>query len=263
MNLNAMFVVIFAFLGVFAVVFGFMPSGFFANQVDYDLPTQQSKEIASYFSANNVTLYQNTWSGNLSSGGTLQNNSGLPDGHFLEFGWETSVESRVELRHGSPGYILWIIPSPFPDLETMSIYTTKGNVKLTGSGGMGYIGAFTRAHIVSYAEGELLSLYGTCPHIRTSFVVIPAGNQTLLQSWDNGTITIMASYEINFEAMKPGAWTLVSQLMTFQNPDFGVPGDGGTILNYVVAVGAWACIALLIYALITSVIPTIPGWGGG
>lgn len=62
--------------------------------------------------------------------------------------------------------------------------------------------------------------------------------------------------------MKPSAWTLLAQILTFQSPDLGIPGIGGTILSYILGAGIWASIVLLIFAAVTSVIPTISGWRG-
>src|SRR5512139_3135496 len=111
MNLNAMFVSIFCVIGVFAVIFGFTPSGFFVNQDAYTAPTQQAKEGSSYFSSHNITLYNVSWTGNITYPQVIQNQTDLEDGHYIEIHWEPfnvpdgNGAPALQFRHVLPGKI--------------------------------------------------------------------------------------------------------------------------------------------------------------
>ena len=99
-----------------------------------------------------------------------------------------------------------------------------------------------------------------CEHLTMNFVVHTYNSSwTLSESWDNGYLTVLASYEIDFDAMKPSAFTLIGQLITFKNPDFGLPGILGEIFNYSFGVAFWIIIAIIIYTLVTRLVPTIQG----
>ena len=92
-------------------------------------------------------------------------------------------------------------------------------------------------------------------------VIILKGNgtDTLGDSWDAGVLDYSLNYEIDFEAMKPSAFLLIGQLLTFNNPDFGIPGLFGEIVGYAVSLGIWALIIIISYTVITKLIPTIQG----
>ena len=99
-----------------------------------------------------------------------------------------------------------------------------------------------------------------CEHVTINFVVLNTGDYADLEtSFANGDLSVLTSYDINFEAMQPSAFTLLSQLITFQNPDFGIENDFGDLIEYGMGLGFWICFALLAFTLITRMIPTIQG----
>lgn len=258
-----MFVTIFIFLGVFAVLIGFMPGGFFTYQPEYIAPTTQSKEVAEYFSANNITLYKNQWSFDINLGETKSNQSSLPDGHSVEVHFYESYPAPIygnvfEIRHAFPSWFfgLWLdFHRLIPDDLTLSKITNPVNAR---------IGLLYKQDMLDIAGGTNSSIFTAyCEHITISIVVLPVNSSLSLEdSWDAGQLHVLSSFEIDFEAMKPSAWTLLAQILTFQSPDLGIPGDGGAILSYIIGAGLWAAIIILAFAAITSIIPTIPGWGG-
>jgi len=245
-------------LGIFALLIGMMPSELYANQSDYTPPTTQDQAVVDYFSANNITLYANSWSGYLVEGSYLENASGLPEGHTVSVEWTLNGGySHIVTYHKSPGTILWLFPSPWPNYEWMYIYhdNTKVDELLTA----GQFG-ITR-DILEWADNDDTALFrADCPHISMNFVLLPTDNETsLLDCFDAGNMTLLASYEIDFEAMKPSAWLLISQLVTFQSPDLGIPGDFGDFITYAFGIGFWVVVAIIIYTILTRIIPTISG----
>jgi len=256
-NLNQAFVSLFVFIGLFAVIFGFMPGGYLYGS--YTPPTTTERAVAAAFSANDITLYANSWNGTLTrDGAKLENGSDLPEGHLISVQWiTTGGYSHVIAYHISPGTILWILPSPFPDYEWMEI--THDGIPVDQMFSSSEFG-ITR-NVTEYAENnEAASFTATCAHATLNLLFMPkAPEDTLLESFDAGNMTLYASYEIDFESMKPSAWMLLSSVLSFQSPELGVPGDGGTILNYILGASLWAVIIVIVYTAVTRLIPTITG----
>jgi hypothetical protein len=85
------------------------------------------------------------------------------------------------------------------------------------------------------------------------------GTDTLSESIDNGVLLYSITWEIDFDAMKPNVFMLLAQMLTFQSPDWGIPGLLGEILSYIIGLGFWATIILIVYAAITKLLPTASG----
>lgn len=266
-----MFIVIFVFIGVFAILITTMPGDFLEKQPDYVSPRTQNKAVEEFFSTNNITAYKNSWSFIITyPDGYAYNQSGLADGHRVEVFWKNPFTigpyNVLEFRHAYPSPLgswwLWsnnmrvqepyltVMGEPYdPDLmyspSRIGEYIDKTQMlRLSSNGNSSYF-------VVS--DGQ----------VNQNFVVAnPGSYANLSDAWDAGELQILSSYEIDFEAMKPSAWTLLAELLTFQAPRLGIPGDAGAILSYILGAGIWAAIILLIFAAVTSVIPTISGWRG-
>lgn len=96
--------------------------------------------------------------------------------------------------------------------------------------------------------------------VTTNYVFMAINDTyTLEESWDLGELRVLSSYELDFDAMKPNAFWLMAQLITFQNPDFGLPDVLGQLVSYAIGLAFWFIIALLLYTVVTKLIPTIQG----
>lgn len=261
-SLNRMFIVSFMMLSLFTVIFAYMPSQFFAYQTGYyNQPVIEDREVAEKFNAMDLTLYKNTWSFNISFGEMQYRegvDAGLPEGHRLEFHWHYSpvVGSVsvpvIEIRHACPSWFfgLWL------DFHRLRLISPYDEIAQTSTPDL-----ITKEALLNLAQGNnYASFKVACEHICVQFLVVPYNQSwTLSESWDNGKLHVLCSYEIDWEAMKPSAWTLLGQLLTFQAPDLGVPGIGGKIISHIVGAILWSCMILLIYAAITRLIPMVKG----
>jgi hypothetical protein len=267
MELNGTFVFIFIFLGVFAVLIAFMPSDFLIYQTDYIMPTTQDQEVVSYFDANNITVYTYTWSFDIYyPDGYAYNQSGLENGHRIEVFWKNVAGilpyEVLEFRHAYPSPLgdWWLF---FNRMKVQEPYLTKmGEMENPDPNYLGY--RIDKTQLIRLSSNDNSSYFivsdGT---ITQNFIVLnPGSYANLSDAWNAGHLHVLSSFEIDFDAMKPSAWTLLTQVLTFQNPDLGIPGDAGAIISYIIGAGIWAAIILLIFAAVTAVVPTIPGWKG-
>lgn len=249
------------FIGVFALLYSAMPSDFFEHQAEYDLLYQEQKQIAEEFEALDLTLYD--YYGNDSmvyQYSSIEDHPSAPQyqstvsGRFIEVWWGDDPSRAIpalQIRDTQEGNFLGIVY--YYALEYLTL-TVEGET-LPSSW------YFTRPWLTSSGYEDYYNLTITARGEFVSVNMILKGNETetIGDSWDLGQMEYSINYEIDFEAMKPSAWTLIGQLLTFQNPDFGLPGLFGEILTYALALVIWASIILLTYTIITKLIPTIQG----
>lgn len=255
MNLNKMFVFIFVFLGVFAVLLVNMPGDFIRLGIEADV---QDKEAIDFFSEHDVTVYNNTLSLNLTFTEEQQFDFGLPEGQKLEFWWNEMIHPYHRtfiLKHLVDellGY--WYNQH---SLDVQEPYASKVRWPDIGLGEDDLLALFDEEYNATYLEMA-------CEHMSVKlFIVTYNQSWTLQESWDNGKLKMFTSYNIDWTATGTSMWHVMFQLLTYQSPDLGIPGVGGTILSHGVSLGLTASIVLLAFALVTSVIPFIRGWVGG
>jgi hypothetical protein len=250
-------------LGVFAALIAILPGDMIANQPNYLSPLTRDQRVVSYFSANNLTLYQNTWSFSIShgsSGTQVQNQSGLPDGHYLQVRWGGFTNDPIQFRHAFPNWLFgWAGVLDYHNLRLTDKYVSiLSPTNSYYTSGFPYIYKEQLLMIAQGGNTSTLEVY--CEHIQVTFVVMPTDtNKTLEQAWNADNLTFLMSYGIDFDAMKPSAFTLIGQLITFQAPDLGIPGQFGDFLTYVFAISFWVVVAIIIYTITTRLIPTIRG----
>lgn len=256
MNLNKMFVFIFVFFIVFSAFLVNMPGEFLGLGVDADV---QDKEVAAFFNAANVTMYNYTLSIDLIFDTPYENQSGLPSGQALRFsfGYETHfTRDMFEIHHLTSNFAGWWWDWHY--LVMPEVYwrqTTLGSG--IGIDRNGLLELFDETANATYAEF-------VCEHISLKVFILTANQSwTLQESWDNGKVKIFTSYDIDWSKTGTSMWHVMGQLLTFQNPELGIPGLGGDILTAGFGGALWACIAILFYAIITAVLPFVSGWGGG
>lgn len=255
-------------LGVFAAIIGLMPGDLIANQPDYVSPLVQSYETVTYFSANNITVYKNTWDFDIDFNTMEFNQSGLADGHRLEFSWK--AEGSFPLYHDII-YVKHAYPSPLGDWWLWSNFMpiTDRYRSLAGPAGLppGLSGfetsALTKVNLIALQTSDNSSYFECSDGEVTANFVVMNGNTSawgnLSQSWDGQKLHVLSSFEVDFDAMKPNAWWLIAQLVFFQAPDFGIPGMFGDLLTYIFALGFWATVAIILYTIATRLIPTLTG----
>lgn len=245
-----------------------MPSEFFEYQADYAPTGGQDQEVVEYFTANNITLYSETWSFNI----TADNMEALEDipapDHQVEFWFYqgNSGDHFIQLRHAEPWFWFWLIAHYIEPIEPF-----RSAMSYTGYAGenTGFLPVIhwqpiiTRDNIFELADGgDDCVFIASCSHLSLSIALVNYNTSeydSLEESFDAGVLTVLSSYEIDFDAMKPTAFTLIAQLITFQEPDFGIPGIFGTIINYSIGIVFWITIAIIIYTIVTRLVPTIPG----
>lgn len=249
--------VMFVVLGVFAFLIGTMPSLLFEFQLEYDPPTTQDKEVVDYFTAANITLYENTWAFNITLG-TMEALEDTPaTGHQVEFHWIDSLLSEyINLRHAEP-FIFeeWLVSHPLPLTQQYQL--------IADTDGMHQNLERYQLLNLEYNNDDNSSYWECrCAHLEINFLVFNYNTTAyadLGASWDAGYLSVYSSYEIDFEGMRPSAFTLIAQLVTFQDPDFGIPGEFGDFLNYGFGLAFWITTAIIIFTIITRLIPTIQG----
>ena len=254
MNLNAMFVGIFVFTIMFSALLVTMPSDFIVLGIDAEV---QDKEVVDFFNEHNVTVYNQTYLINpLEYGVSNQSDFGLPEGQKLEFWWDADPwwGDIFELRHLTNDFWGWWWGWHY--LRVQEPYASNVEVARAGLLKADVLALFNEDYNATYCEFA-------CDHISVKlFIMTYNQSWTLEESWNNHKLKIFTSYEIDRTKTGTSMWHVMGQLLSFQNPQLGIPGTFGQILGAGIGAVLWACIGILFYALITSLIPFISGWRG-
>jgi len=257
-SFSKMAILLFCTIGCFALLFSLIPGELFKDS--YEASLGEEKEIADYFSAANVTMYSVSGHDNMTyKYSSYHDHPEAPQfptgasGEWLEVWWGSYVYLGIEVQ----GIELRHIHEMFWWLEVVDRLTIKS---MDGSSlGIGIL----KTEMQSYYDSEIngTAFYADCQHLTTS--VIFGFNQTtynnITDAWDGGEIGYVLSYEPNWNASSVSAATVMWQLLTFQNPDLGIEGDAGTILNFLVAAPFMIMTAILILLVIQSLVPFIRG----
>lgn len=236
---------------IFVFLFTAMPNEFFPEGERPDIAVQ-SREVVATLNAYDMVVYQNTWNFNISRYDTYSNQSGLNAGNTIEFTWGYfSGEFALLVQHA--------YPSPLGDwwIWSNDMHLTQEYADIVGYNAIhlnwGVLRLLTQGNAIVFAV--------TDGDVNANFIVMPYNETWSIQeSWDNGLLTVQSSYELDFDAMKPNAWYLIVQLLFFQSPDFGL-GDNmlGDLINYSFGLLFWIITALIIYTIVTRLVPTIQG----
>lgn len=263
-SLNRLFISIFVFLGTFSILLMFMPTEFYQNLTGYSGASAQDKEVVSYFDAHGMTVYNQTLALDnetnpfLEYGSSQSFDYGLPEGQKLEFWWDVEYgRPMFEIRHTNPGLFGWWT-------EHHSLIIQEPYKSQAGLGDIPSPLGLEKQHLVNLWNEDYNACYAEwkCNHILLKAFVFPYNEtKTIGESWDDGYLGIYTSYNINWDAIKPSAWSLLTSLLLFQAPELGLEGMGGSILSYLIGLVLWSSIAILAFAILTSLIPFISGWG--
>jgi hypothetical protein len=247
--LSKILIFIFVFLGVFALFLALMPGELITSSFT---PKYINKEVQETFDAMDVIMYDNAESGTIAySDAPLEFAFGLPSGQYLEFDWATLyTEPIIYFRHLVAGVGGW-----WYDYHNLNLYD-HDHVALQ------YTDKIVKQDLVDDWDSEKNAsiFYAECPHIMTNVIFTPYNSSlTIGESWDYNSLNYSMSYSWNPNATAFSAMTILLQLFTFQSPDLGIPGIGGTIMNYLIAVPIWIMTAYLIAQFILALIPFIAG----
>jgi len=250
---SKMAIYVFCVVGFFAILFSSIPGQFF--EAAFSSSIGADKDIAEYFDLANVTMYGNAGSDNMTWQYSSYHNhpdapqfaAGLPSGQYLQVWWGYDLIQVLEFRHVAE--VWWGL-----NILDRLRFTNEAGDKLGIRLYDGDLEAAWDPEIngsVFYATGRL------------STSVIFGYNQTtyssITEAWNNYEISFVLSYEVDWNATQVSAMTILGQLLTFQNPDLGVPGVGGYILNMAIAIPMIVMTLILIIILVQSVIPFIKG----
>lgn len=243
----------FCFLGVFGLIMATMPTEFASQAWNAGYI---EKEAAEYFSMANVTQYQNVLNFNISYPGSKQYDFGLPSGQKIEFWWDQKLmgtagwQKVFQVRHLTDQF--WGYWYGWHALEFDRVYfSTDKTILFKGD----------LEHFWDDSINASL-FWCECDHIRTNVLFIPYNSSwTIGESWDNDELKVVTSYEMDWNATGLSSWTILGQLLTFQSPNLGIGGIGGTILNTLIALPVWVSIAICVIKLVQSMIPFIKGTG--
>ena len=258
MNLNSMFVGIFVFFIIFSALLVTMPTQFQSLGITANV---KDKEAEEYFDKADVLAYNNTLSLNLTYPESKKYDFNLQPGQKLDFWWGEeyvlgySVGAMLQLRHLENELWGWwynwhrlIVQEPY------ALHVVNPDWGLTN------------AEILALFDDDLNASYCefSCSQISVKlFIVTYNESWTLEESLNNGKMQLYTSYDVDWSATGVSMWHIMMQILSFQNPDLGIPGTFGYVLGLGFGGMLWACIAILVFALITSVIPTVSGWRGG
>lgn len=264
-SLNYAFVFLVILIGAFAVLFAAIPSDFFNNQEEFTGVIQDDPAVRSRFQALDLLLYESFGNDSMYAFeySSIDDGPDPPD-------WETQVADRyLEVWWGydpTAGFAETLevrdtVKNNFLGLYEYFTWVDKATLSVEG---VSYGEGFTYAELTADFNSEteiVIQAHGD--FIDANIILKGNASETVAQSWYNRNLHYSINYEIDFEAMKPSAWTLIGQLLTFQAPDLGIPDPAGSIFSYLLGLGMWIVIAIIAFALVTSVIPTISGWVSG
>jgi hypothetical protein len=250
----------FSLVGIFALLFASIPGDFFT--ASYDAALGQNSDIADRFNMANVTLYADTGSANMTHPYSSyhdedphQFNAGLPEDQYIEVYWGFYLypyaTKVIQFRH---------IQEVWWGLNLIGFMKlTHANGEQVGDNPI-YI---AKTDLLAGFDTDIngTAVYGTCNHAKfsTIFTYNQSKYTSIGEAWDSDELGYYCSFEPDMNRTGVSAWTVLGQLLTFQNPDLGISGTAGNILNTLIAIPLWVVVAILIILLVQSMIPFISG----
>lgn len=257
--LSRLVIFAFCFLGMFAVMFVAMPSGLMENQQTWD-PTyfRTDQQVAQFFNAHNITLYDSQASANLTFNDHLEYQAGLPSGWKLEIWWDDQyrglpIEWSLGLGLLSQHWFLGTFEYwTYEDLH----YSTKSGIDRGEQ--------IIKSELVTDFTTDLNgTFYSARCNSGIQVTILYTTNETDIGTgFDAGHLSFLLSYELNATMSAVNMFTLLGQILTFQAPNLGVPGIFGTILNAMIAIPIYATSGFIVYKLIAGIAPWLSGGSG-
>jgi len=256
-----------AFIGIFALIItGLqnvainMSTSLSATSPNPDFvvrDTFKSANLFVYNSINSNTIYYGE--GN----SKFINLTGFP-GEYLEVWWAIDGEKILEVRHDKPGIFgLWT------EFHSLTWKYKDGSPAWTYIGAPGVLGYYIdgihkpQLDLAWESASNSSGFYISCEHYSTSILIRPYhNNETIDQSWDLGRMNYTISYSFNTNSTGLNAFTILSMIVGFTNPDIGTGGFFGTMINGAIALALWGARIYLIYKIIMGIIPFVSGGSG-
>jgi hypothetical protein len=199
---------------------------------------------------------------------------GLPSGQMLSVQWSTLGASLdapdgklLRLKHLTDNFLGY-----WWGQHDLDVYSSNGTLldkklfSTAGQAGTYYSGVDRSDIIAAWDSSKNMSEFVfICPEgtINTLVSIKPSlPNMTIAQSWDAGVIYYTFGYAIDWSKVGYNAFTILGKLLSFQAPDLGIGGVGGTILGQMVAFMIWPMIAYIVYKIVMGVIPWVSGGSG-
>jgi len=235
-----------------------MPTEFIILGVEASV---QDKEVVDYFNAHDVIVYNYTASFNLTYEEEHEEDYGLPEDQKLEFWWNDEEYYGIgniemfELRHLTKVWLGWWYA--YHELEVIQPYASLVFDPEVG---------LTKDDVIALWDDEANHAYCEfqCDHLAVKVFIMSANaSWTIEESWDNEILNVYVSWNIDWDETGISMWHIMGQLLAWQAPALGIPGVGGLILSRLISLAMWASIGILFFAIITAIIPFIPGWKGG
>lgn len=239
-----------------------MPSDFFINQADYEVLYQEAAEIEAEFEATDLLTYSSfandsmvyDYSSIFDADDAPQWTTAVPN-RYVEVWWGLYVIPDV----GTLGPAIQVLDTEEREFLGYKYYVALEPCRLTVNDE--YIGIFLldTQFKTDYGSQYNVTVKAVGSYVSANLIIKANGTDTLSESIDNGVLLYSITWEIDFDAMKPNVFMLLAQMLTFQSPDWGIPGLLGEILSYIIGLGFWATIILIVYAAITKLLPTASG----
>lgn len=235
------FVTVVTLLGVFVLLVVSMPSGFYSTspeysqtygpQADYIEPTDL--ESIAYFLTYNISYPE-------SGGVEYDFDAEGATGTYVNVRWTSTVEGQAfSFWHET---WRWLI---FKTYEQM--FFTRDNYDT------GYI---TLAILENYWDSDLNSskispIYVPDLSVNAWFTDPDTSRNNITQAWSANQITVSVGFGWDNATMGYSAWSLVSQLLTFQSPQIH------WTVNMLIAIPIWSAIGYLVARIILLIIPFV------
>jgi hypothetical protein len=257
---NIVFVLI--LLIVFTGFIALIPAAFLPSDINSSTVQADSNEP---FNANNLIVYTNTASDNMSRGydslkdapDPPQWPAGTAEGEFLAVNWINGppLAGLITIYHENTNWL-----GGHEIIDILSWYYSDGTPVPQVYGGTAL--GVDKANLESaWNEETNSSVFSVkCSHINVNIVFRPNGTYTDIgESYDADELSYYITWEWNQNATGFSIMTLIARVLTFQSISLGIPGNWGTFISSIFSTFVWLIIIYCAYRIIIAVIPFIPG----
>lgn len=233
------FLLLISFLGFFAILIGTIPSGFMVTTEEY-----REQTVPDYFEAIDLQFFAETWSYTLNATGGTEGGAGW---YFIDidignrdFDMWYKKANQTPLQLYFVHRYTWII---FPVSHKMQWLNYQGATRGTELEG---------TELDSDVSNP--SYTAKCDHFHVK--VFFAYNDTLYsvptEAWNNNNLHMLVGIDFDQQETGMNAWNLIGMILFFQMPNVH------PILNMLIAIPVWVCIAWLTFAFIIAVVKSLP-----
>lgn len=233
-----------SFIGMIVLLISLSPTEFYI-----DIGDSKSVDVPSYWEVMDIQNFANTWTSNIDNGTILYGlyYQNLDDGSGDFGGWDVSLfsfyNSTITLAHWSKW---WVIKVGFHKLDIENIIGESQGDVLSGE----EINA-------EYDNYGVLEYTAHCEHLEMS--VFFDFNETLygspVEAWDSDELYILCGIHYDQTQTAYNVWEIIGLLLFFGLPNVH------PVINAVISIPIWICIAYVTYILVLRTIGAV--FGGG